>query len=266
MPRRDVPSGVAGAEGDEHGVYRRARYTLGKQGVPEYGSIGGRACHQEDSMTQIVGIVGGTGPLGQGLAVRFASAGIDVLLGSRDPARAAAAALDVTDLADGDGMVTGVVNAEVAAADVVVLAVPFEGLEATVPPMAAALDGRIVVSAVNPLGFDAAGPHPIAMPEGSAAEAIAGWLPGARVTAAFHTLSGRELKDVSQVLSDDVPVVGDDDDAITTVVELADRIPGLRGVAVGPLRLSATLEGLIAVLISINRRHNAHVGVRFSRL
>lgn len=224
-------------------------------------------------MTQSVGILGGTGPLGQGLAVRFASSGLDVWLGSRVPERAQAAALQVTDLAGagaggagGNGTVTGVVNAEVARADVVVVAVPFDGVEATVPPLADVLDGHVVVSAVNRLGFDAAGPHPVAVAQGSAAEAIAGWLPGSRVTAAFNTLSGGQLKDLSQALDDDVPVVGDDDDAIATVVELADRVEGLRGVAVGPLRLAATLEGLIAVLISVNRRHRAHVGVRFSRL
>lgn len=214
-----------------------------------------------------VGIVGGTGALGRGLARRWAQAGVDVLLGSRDATRAEAAAADLrAELGAGGGQVTGTDNRGSAAADVVVLAVPWEGLDAVLAPIADALAGRIVVSAINPLAFDARGPYNAPVAAGSVAESIAEVLPGARMTAAFHSVSSRELGHTERPLDDDVPVVGDDDDAVAAVVELANRIEGVRAYAAGLLRMSAPLEQLTALLIAVNKRHKCHAGLRLSRL
>src|SRR5688500_9747830 len=117
-----------------------------------------------------VGIVGGTGDQGHGLARRFALAGLRVLIGSRDAGRAAARAADLDRAHDGaPGRVAGATNADIcAAADLVIIAVPYDGHAETVRQLRGPLTGKIVVDCVNPLGFDARGPFPIAVPEGSA--------------------------------------------------------------------------------------------------
>lgn len=218
-----------------------------------------------------VAIVGGTGPLGRGVAARLVRAGVTVRLGSRDPDRARAAADEVAgwlgDASAHDGGLAAGGNAEVVVdADVVLLAVPYGGLGATVDQLADALDGRLVVSAVNPLTFDDRGPVPLAVEEGSAAELVAARLPSARVVAALHSVSSRELKRLDEPLDDDVPVLGDDEEAVAAVVALLERIDGCRPVAAGPLRLARVAEDLTCLLLSVNRRHRTHVGVRFTRL
>jgi 8-hydroxy-5-deazaflavin:NADPH oxidoreductase len=222
---------------------------------------------QEQQMTT-VSILGGTGGLGKGLGARWAQAGIDVIVGSRSPERAAAAAEDLAGMVgEAAPHVRGAGNLEAAqAGDVTVVSVPFEGLDEALAPLGDALDGRIVVSVVNPLGFDGAGPYSLPVAEGSAAEAVARRLPGARVVAAFHSVSSVELQRLEGPMDDDVPVVGDDEEAVAVAVELAERIEGIRSFPAGPLRLAAPLEDLTAVLISINKRHRSHVGLRFSRL
>jgi 8-hydroxy-5-deazaflavin:NADPH oxidoreductase len=214
-----------------------------------------------------VAIVGGTGPLGRGVAARLARAGIAVRLGSRDPERARRAADEVAGWFDEAVDLGAGGNAEVVAdADVILLAVPYAGLAATVEQLAAALAGRLVVSAVNPLTFDDHGPVPLAVEEGSAAELVAARVPSARVVAALHSVSSHELKRVDVPLDDDVPVLGDDEEAVAAVVALLERIDGCRPVAAGPLRLARVVEDLTSLLLSVNRRHRAHVGIRFSRL
>ncbi len=218
-----------------------------------------------------VAIVGGTGPLGRGVAARLVRAGVTVRLGSRDPDRARAAADEVAgwlgDASGHDGGLTAGGNAEVVVdADVILLAVPYGGLGATVDQLADALDGRLVVSAVNPLTFDDRGPVPLAVEEGSAAELVAARVPSARVVAALHSVSSRELKRLDEPLDDDVPVLGDDEEAVAAVVALLERIDGCRPVAAGPLRLAGVAEDLTCLLLSVNRRHRTHVGFRFTRL
>jgi 8-hydroxy-5-deazaflavin:NADPH oxidoreductase len=215
-----------------------------------------------------VAIMGGTGPLGKGVAARLARAGVEVALGSRDPDRARAAADEVRGWLGDDAPAVGAGgNAEVvASADVVLVAVPYEGLEAIIEQLADELDGRLVISAVNPLTFDDRGPVPIAVEEGSAAERVAARCPGARVVTALNSVSSRELKRLDVPLDDDVPVLGDDEQAVAEVVDLLARIDGCRPVPAGPLRLSRIAEDLTCLLLSVNRRHKAHVGVRFTRL
>ena len=214
-----------------------------------------------------VGILGGTGSLGRGLATRLLAAGTTVSIGSREPERARTTASELHRLlGPGDLPVRAGSNAEAATAEVVVLAVPFDALVPTLTPLAEVLRGRVVVSAVNPIAFDSTGPHAVGVAEGSAAQLAASVLPGAHVTAALHSLSGVALANHEVPMDDDVPVVGDDEDAVRSVLEVIDRIPGCRGVAAGPLRGAAALESLVPLLIEVNRRHRRHVGIRFSRL
>jgi len=212
-----------------------------------------------------IGVLGGTGPLGGGLARRFASAGLAVVVGSRDAERGTRIAAEM--LADvPTGTVTGADNAEAARrADLLVVAVPYEGHADLLRGLAEALDGKIVVDAVNPLGFDARGAFALHVAEGSAAQQAAALLPGSRVTAAFHHVSAPLLLDMSVGSVDlDVLVLGDDREATDTVQALAEVVPGVRGIYGGRLRNAGQVEALTANLISINRRYKAHAGVRIT--
>jgi len=212
-----------------------------------------------------IGVLGGTGPLGGGLARRFASAGLAVVVGSRDAERGTRIAAEI--LVDvPTGTITGADNAEAARrADLLVVAVPYEGHADLLRGLAEALDGKIVVDAVNPLGFDARGAFALHVAEGSAAQQAAALLPGSRVTAAFHHVSAPLLLDMSVGSVDlDVLVLGDDREATDTVQALAEVVPGVRGIYGGRLRNAGQVEALTANLISINRRYKAHAGVRIT--
>jgi len=213
-----------------------------------------------------IGVLGGTGPQGKGLALRFAVAGHSLLLGSRDPARAAAAAEEVKAMRpDVEIDVRGAGNEEAAAfGPVVVLAVPYDGHRDTVTALAPVLEGRIVVDCVNPMVFDKAGALPVDVREGSAAEQTAALAPGARVVSAFHDVSARRLFGTNTSVNTDILVCGDDVEAKTLVIGLATQVPGMRGIDAGPLRLSRELEALTTVLLAINKRYKTHAGVRIT--
>jgi NADPH-dependent F420 reductase len=205
-----------------------------------------------------VGVFGGTGPQGKGLALRWAKAGIKVIIGSRSAERAEAAAAEL-----GDG-VSGLDNAATAAAaDIVLVAVPWEGHAELLESLREQLVGKIVIDCVNPLGFDKQGPFALPVEEGSAAQQAEKLLPESRVTAAFHHVSAVILADLSVAEVDtDVLVLGDDREATDVVRALADAVPGMRGVYGGRLRNAHQVEALTANLIAINRRYKAHAGLR----
>jgi 8-hydroxy-5-deazaflavin:NADPH oxidoreductase len=219
-----------------------------------------------DLSSATIGVIGGTGPQGRGLAYRWARAGLRVVIGSRDAARAEAAAAEVAHPAGvaGADTVTGQHNDGCASsADIVLVAVPWEGHAATVESLRAQLAGKIVIDCVNPIGFDKQGPYALPVPEGSAAEQAAALLPDSIVTAAFHHVSSVVLADPSlDKVDTDVLVLGDDRDATDTVIELAGIVPGMRGVYAGRLRNAGQVEALTANLIAINRRYRAHAGIR----
>lgn len=210
-----------------------------------------------------IALIGGTGPQGKGLAYRFARGGHAVVIGSRSEERAAATAQEIGAMPKVVGAVTGASNVDAAAgADVAVLAVPYDGHRELLAELRDALTGKVVVSCVNPLGFDKAGPFGLEVPEGSAAEQAAALLPAARVVAAFHHVSAVNLIDPDGDLShEDVLVVGDDAEAKATICELARTIGGRPGVDSGALRLARQLEPFTAVLISINKRYKIRSGV-----
>ncbi|MCU0296681.1 MAG: NADPH-dependent F420 reductase [Candidatus Nanopelagicales bacterium] len=206
-----------------------------------------------------IAVLGGTGPQGKGLAARWAQCGLDVVLGSRDPARAQAAAEEIG--------VRGAGNLEAAQeADIVLVAVPYDGHAQIVAEVADAVAGKILIDCVNPLGFDKQGPYPLPVPEGSAAQQAAAVAPQARVVAAFHHVSAVLLADLDHQLDIDIMVLAEDREAADEVIALADRIPGMRGVFAGRLRNAAQVEALTANLIAINRRYKVHAGVRVTDL
>jgi 8-hydroxy-5-deazaflavin:NADPH oxidoreductase len=212
-----------------------------------------------------IGLLGGTGPQGRGLALRLALAGHRVLLGSRDPERAAGVVADL--LGGRDLPIQGRANADAAAgAEVVFLVFPYAGQAEMLPGLAGAIGAKVVVDVINPLGWDDQGPYRLEVPEGSAAEQAAALLPEARVVAAFHHAAPRLLADPDRQVETDVLVAADDPAAKGLVLELADQIPGCRGVDAGPLRMARQLEGFTAVIVGINRRHKIHAGVRIARL
>jgi 8-hydroxy-5-deazaflavin:NADPH oxidoreductase len=213
---------------------------------------------------ETLGFIGGTGPQGRGLGLRLAQAGHRVLLGSRDAAKAQEAVAKVEGKVAGLP-VEGLSNADVVAqADIVVVVVPYAAQRATLEPLAGAIGGKVVVSCVAPLGFDDAGPHPVPVEEGSAAEQCQALLPDARVVGAFQNVSATKLLRPDEPVEADVVLTGDDEAAREVVADLVARIPGMRAVHAGPLRLSRPLEELTAVLIAINQRHKTHASVRIT--
>ena len=189
-------------------------------------------------------------------------AGSRVIIGSRDPARAATAAAGI----GSPPQLTGAANeAAAGGADVVIAAMPWEGHRALLSSLAEMLEGKILVDCVNPLGFDARGAYPLPVAEGSAAQQAAAVLPGTRVVGAFHHVSAVLLLDPEIGAVDlDVLVLGDDRAATDLVQALADRIPGMRGVYAGRLRNCGQVEALTANLVSVNRRYKAHAGLRIT--
>jgi 8-hydroxy-5-deazaflavin:NADPH oxidoreductase len=213
-----------------------------------------------DVASMSIGILGGTGDQGRGLARRFALAGNPVIIGSRSAERAGAAAQAL----GGELGIRGMANPDAAeSADVVIVAVPWEGHGALLASLAAPLAGKIVIDCVNPLGFDQSGCYRLAVAEGSAAQQAAAVLPGSVVVGAFHHVSAVLLLDPAVGTVDlDVLVLGDDRQATDLVQALAARIPGARGVYAGRLRNCGQVEALTANLVSINRRYKAHAGLR----
>lgn len=211
-----------------------------------------------DVASLVVGVLGGTGEQGRGLAYRFALAGQSVVIGSRNAERAGEIAGEI-----GHG-VRGLDNAScAAAADVIIVAVPWDGHAETLASLRSELADKVVIDCVNPLGFDKQGAYALVVAEGSAAQQAAALLPDSKVTAAFHHVSAVLLLDPQVAsLDTDIFVLGEDRAATDVVQALVNRVAGLRGVFAGRLRNAHQVEALTANLISVNRRYKAHAGVR----
>jgi len=217
---------------------------------------------QDPTANLVIGILGGTGHEGRGLARRFALAGLSVIIGSRSEERAEAAAADL----GAQLGIRGMGNAAAArATDLVVVAVPWDGHGALLASVAAELVGKIVVDCVNPLGFDSRGAFVLPVAEGSAAQQAAALLPQSRVVGAFHHVSSVLLLDNEVTEVDmDVLVLGDDREATDLVQALVARIPGMRGIYAGRLRNCGQVEAFTVNLVAINRRYKAHAGLRIT--
>lgn len=212
-----------------------------------------------------IAVVGGTGPQGRGLAYRMALAGHRVVIGSRDTGRASATASEINErIGDREGaaFVTAAQNAAaVEQSDIALLAIPWNGHEEMVSSLASSLFGKIVISCVNPLGFDERGPYGLVLDE-SAAEEVQRLIPTARVVGAFHHVAAASLWKTPDPLShEDVLVCGDDDEAKRVVMGLAAAVTGKTGIDGGSLHLARQLEPLTAVLISMNKRYKTRSGI-----
>ncbi|MEI8147976.1 MAG: NADPH-dependent F420 reductase [Actinomycetes bacterium] len=215
-------------------------------------------------MNKSIGIIGGSGPAGRGLAVRLASVGYSVVLGSREADRAEQVARALT--WRGRGTVTGSTNENAAECDVVILATPWDSAVSTVVPLRKQLVGKVVISMVNALQKQGRELVPMFPARGSMAAEVAAALPGSKVTGAFHHLPAADMENLDSGLDADVMVVGDDIEARTLTVEITDAMEGLRAVEVGSLSLAGAVEAFTAVCITTNIRHKAHTYVKLAGL
>jgi len=214
-----------------------------------------------------IGILGGTGPAGRGLAVRSAAAGHQVIIGSRDTTRAAEVAAGINAAHSERGLaIHGAANEEAASADLIVVATPWEGAVATVRPLAATLNGKVVVSMVNALMKQGREMLPLIPPRGSMAGQISAALPGVALAAAFHHLPASEMEVLDSGLEADVLVCGDDAEAKAATIELTNSIAGLRGIDAGSLAQASPIEAFTAVCITMNISHRAHSTLRIAGL
>jgi hypothetical protein len=216
---------------------------------------------------ETIAIIGGAGELGLGLALRFAQAGAKIVIGSRDEAKAQDAATRVKGTVP-HADVTGLSNAAAAVqATVVVLAVPFSAQAAILKSIRPSLKTAILVDATVPLAATVGGrpTRLLGVWEGSAAQAARDLLPGVPVVSAFHNVSADILQDLSVKPDCDILICGDDAAAKERVSALVKLVPGLRPLDAGPLEMSRIVEGLTALLISLNRRYKVHnSGVRIT--
>lgn len=221
-------------------------------------------------MPRTIAVLGGTGPEGFGLALRWARAGETVIMGSRDAGRAQEAAARIRNAAGSHARISGDENAAAcAAADLLVLTIPFEGHAALLKHIKPAISsGSIVVDATVPLAASVGGraTRTLGVWQGSAAQQTAELVPGGvSVVAAFHNTS-------AEVLNGDAPVDCDvivcSDDAVATqlVRALAAKIPGVRAIDGGKLENARILEQITALLIGLNIRHKGHSGIRITGL
>lgn len=215
-----------------------------------------------------VAVIGGTGAEGSGLAIRWAAAGYPVVIGSRSAEKAEAVSAELRALLPkGSASLTGVTNAEAAAAaDVVVLSVPYDSQSGIIEQIAGGCRGKVFVTVSVPLRP----PHVSVAwrpPGGSAAEEAQAQL-GAdvRVVAAYQNIAAGHLNDLTWEADCDVLITGDDAEAKQTVAELV-RASGIYAIDAGPLANAAVVEGLTAVLIGIKIRHKSgDTGIRVTGL
>ncbi len=213
-----------------------------------------------------IGILGGTGPQGRGLARRLSRAGHSVIIGSRSAERAHAAADSAGwGESSASGGVRGGTNHEAATAELVIVAVPYDGHAELLGSLTLELKAKIVIDCVNPVGFDAQGPFPLKVPAGSAAQEAQQILADSTVIAAFHHVSAVQLDDPAiESVPGHVLVLGEDREAVQTVCDLAAAVTEAGGVYAGRLRNAGQVEALTANLIAINRRYRTQAGIEIT--
>ncbi|MDQ6784872.1 MAG: NADPH-dependent F420 reductase [Actinomycetota bacterium] len=214
-----------------------------------------------------IGVLGATGPAGQAVAVQFAGIGVEVTVGSRSEERAAETVGALNErwpdralpLVAGD-------NAAAADADVVVVATPWEGVLSTIDGARASLRGKLVVSMANALTRWGNHMVPLLPPTGSVTVAVADALPDARVVGAFHHLPAGPWADLDHPLDADVMVCSAARSTTDELIELVDRLPGLRGIDAGGLGSALAIEALTPAILEINRRYKTHASIRINGL
>ncbi|MBM4406723.1 MAG: NADPH-dependent F420 reductase [Chloroflexi bacterium] len=213
-------------------------------------------------MHHTIAFIGGTGPEGLGLAVRFAHAGDTVIIGSRKIERAQEAAETIKKSvphAKAQGMEN---DAAARAADIVMITVPFSGQKDTLEQLREAIGEKIVVDTVVPLQFEKGKIRALILEEGSATQQAQKLLPNAKVVGAFHNLSAHDLAKVDHDMGSDVVVCGDHPEAKKTVMALAHKIKGVRAVDAGGLETARYIEDITALLLNINKIYKAHSSIK----
>jgi len=220
---------------------------------------GGRLC---EALGMQIGVLGGTGPAGRGIAARLASVGHEVVVGSRDQVRAQTV-VDGLRAQWGDRVATmsGGTNDDAADAGLVVLATVWDAAVSTATAHAAQLAGKPVISMANGLVKDGRQFVPVVSPAGSIAAEVQAAAPDARVVAAFHLVPAAALADLDHRLTSDVLVVGEET-ARVIVLDLVDGIPDLRGLDAGPLANALGIETFSAALLTVNLRHKGEGTLR----
>jgi 8-hydroxy-5-deazaflavin:NADPH oxidoreductase len=216
-----------------------------------------------------IGVIGGTGAHGFGLALRWARAGETVIIGSRDRVRAAQAAEKIKAKLDSDANISGDSNAAVCAAcGLLVLTVPYEGHSALLNELKASVrPGSVVVDTTVPLvaATDGRGRVRASLPNSAAEQAAKILGSEVSVVAAFENIGSKMLTKEGPV-DCDVIVCGDNPNAVATGRELAERIPGVRGLDGGPLANASAIEQITALLIYFSVRNKSHCGIRITGL
>ncbi len=223
----------------------------------------------------MLSFIGGTGPEGLGLAFRFLLAGEDVIIGSRSAERATAAADKLKDMlasspsggAASSGTAQGMENEQaVKAGDPILITVPFGGQADILALLRDAIGDKLVVDTVVPVKFAKGKISAIPVEEGSAAQQAQRVLPGATVISAFQNLSAETLMDPQEAVDCSVVVCGDDQEAKNRVIELAEKIEGIRAIDGGGLTNSRYVEDLTTLLLNINRIYKAHSSIKITGL
>ena len=213
--------------------------------------------------TTSVGLIGGTGPAGRGVALRLAAAGISVRIGSREASRAGEVVDELLGAWPDRALdLAGVANEDACDADVVVMAAPWEPALQLAAGFADALADKVVVSMANALARVDGNFLPLTMPRGSVCEELQARLPRSEVVGAFHHLPAQRLGQLDHELGCEVLVCGGADAARTTVIELVDRVDGLRGIDAGTLDSAGAIEAMTAVLVQVNVRYRTHSMLR----
>jgi len=217
------------------------------------------------AVTMQIGILGGTGPAGRGLAARLASTGNQVVLGSRSKYRAMEARDElVAEWPDLDELLSYGDNSGAAACDLVVIATPWDASAGTAQESEEALAGKIVISMANALVRVNKEFQPLVPPRGSVAAHVQAAVPRCRVVAAFHHLPATELGNIEAPIDSDVLICGDDPAAVTQVSEIVEGIPGCRPLDAGELSNATAIEAFTAVLLQLNVRYKTRVAPRLT--
>ena len=212
-----------------------------------------------------IGVLGATGPAGSGLAIRLASVGYEVIIGSRSKYRAMEVRDGLVARWESRNLEIGAAdNVGAAAADVVVLATPWDAAAATAMQVAPQLKGKVVLCMCNALARVANEFQPLVPPRGSVAASVQAAVPRALVAAAMHHVPAKELGELSEPVESDVLVCSDHPKATEVVSEIVARMPNLRPLDAGQLSNAAPIEAFAAVLLQLNVRYKTRSAIRFT--
>jgi NADPH-dependent F420 reductase len=210
-----------------------------------------------------IAFIGGTGEEGMGLAYRFALAGHTCIIGSRALEKAQSAVAELRQKDASLPLEPATNDKAAASAELIAITTPFPAQAATLPPLAQAVAGKIVVSTVVPMAFAEGKALLLEVPEGSAAEQAQSLLPGSTVVGAFQNLGARKLLRGAP-MDADVVVCADGVDAKQRVIELAAQIEGVRGIDGGPLSNAKLVEGITVLLVAVNRAYKVNASIRIA--